>query len=67
MLDRGGNLVPKVYHQRQDDFEAFQIYNAKQHNFTRYTLLGAKFRAWISYKIINYIILHDVGIKLDLA
>lgn len=35
ILDEGDNLVPKIYHQRQGDFVAFQMYNPKQRNFTR--------------------------------
>ncbi len=35
VLDGGDNLVPGLYHQRQVDFVAFQIYHLKQPNFTR--------------------------------
>ncbi len=35
VLDGGGNLVPRLYHQRQVDFVAFQIYYLKQPHFTR--------------------------------
>lgn len=34
MLDEEGNLVPKMYHQRKDNFVAFQMYDHKQPDFT---------------------------------
>ncbi len=66
VLDGKSNQLPKLYHQRQVDFVAFQIYHLKQPNFTRYTPTGTANRAWICYKIMNYIKLHNAKAKTNL-